>query len=48
MRDAMEGKDTDLQRLTSRISQLEILNQELRQYEHTIDDYENKFAMLSQ
>lgn len=41
-------KDNELERMGSRISQLEIINQEMRHYEETISEYENKFAMISQ
>lgn len=44
----MDSKDNEIQRVNGKVSQLEILNQELRKYERTIDEYENKFAMISQ
>lgn len=41
-------KDNELDRMGSKISQLQIINQQMRHYEETISEYENKFAMISQ
>lgn len=44
----MNSQESEVNNLHLHISRLEIMNQEMRKYEETIEEYENKFAMISQ